>query len=121
MTVLIEGRRPGGFIVWEAFRDYCRETVTLAAGTLEPGTVLGRVTASGHYVAHLADATDGSETAAAVLWGRADAADGPAPGVALLRGPAVLNRHLLVFAGTPEPAEIDAAHSALAELGLRVR
>ena len=41
MTTLVEGTHPGGFLVWEAFRDYTRETVTVAAGTLEPGTVLG--------------------------------------------------------------------------------
>ena len=38
MTILTEGRHVGGFITWEALRDYCREVVTIAAGTLEPGT-----------------------------------------------------------------------------------
>ena len=46
MTTLVEGKHPGGFLVWEAFRDYTRETITVAAGTLQPGTVLGRITAS---------------------------------------------------------------------------
>ena len=73
MTTLIEGTHPGGFLVWEAFRDYTRETVTVAAGTLEPGTVLGRITASGKYAAHDPAAVDGTETAVAVLWGKADA------------------------------------------------
>ena len=44
MPTLTEGRHTGGFLVWEAFRDYCREVVTIAAGTLEPGTVLGKIT-----------------------------------------------------------------------------
>ena len=52
MTTLVEGKHPGGFLVWEAFRDYTRETITVAAGTLEPGTVLGKITASGKYAAH---------------------------------------------------------------------
>jgi hypothetical protein len=69
MPTLTEGRHPGGFLVWEAFRDYCREVVTIAAGTLEPGTVLGKVTVGGNYAAHDPDATDGTETAVAVLWG----------------------------------------------------
>ena len=33
MTTLVEGTHPGGFLVWEAFRDYTRETITVAAGT----------------------------------------------------------------------------------------
>ncbi|WP_371056876.1 head decoration protein, partial [Rhodosalinus sp. K401] len=41
MTTLTEGTHPGGFLVWEAHRDYTRETITVAAGTLAPGTVLG--------------------------------------------------------------------------------
>ena len=44
MTTLVEGTHPGGFLVWEAFRDYTRETITVASGTLEPGTVLGKIT-----------------------------------------------------------------------------
>ena len=49
MTTFTEGTHPGGFLVWEAFRDYTRETITIASGTLAPGTVLGRITASGKY------------------------------------------------------------------------
>jgi len=67
MTTLTEGTHPGGFLVWEAFRDYTRETITVAAGTLEPGTVLGKITASGKYAAHDPAAVDGTETAVAVL------------------------------------------------------
>jgi hypothetical protein len=121
MTVPVEGPHPGGFLVWEAFRDYTRETITVASGTLEPGTVLGRITASGNYTAHDANATDGTETAVAILWGRADASAGDVPDVALVRGPAVVNRHDLVFVGAPSETEITAAHAALLDLGIRVR
>src|SRR5918992_3237389 len=113
MPTLTEGRHAGGFLVWEAFRDYCRETVTIAAGKLEPGTVLGKITASGKYAAHDPAATDGTETATAVLWDKADASAGDAPAVALVRGPAIVNRHDLVFAGTLSEAEIAAAHADL--------
>jgi len=37
-------------------------------GPLEPGTVLGKITASGKYAAHDRAAVDGTETAVAVLW-----------------------------------------------------
>ncbi|MTH95724.1 head decoration protein [Roseibium sp. RKSG952] len=121
MTTLSEGKHPGGFLVWEAFRDYTRETITVASGKLEPGTVLGRITVSGKYAAHDTAAVDGSETAAAVLWGAADASEGDALAVAVVRGPAIVNRHDLVFAGTPAEAEIEAAHTSLLDAGILVR
>ena len=121
MTTLVEGKHPGGFLVWEAFRDYTRETITVAAGTLEPGTVLGKITASGKYAAHDPAAVDGTETAVAVLWGKVDASGGDAPAVAVVRGPVIVNRHDLVFAGTPSEGEIAAAHAALLAAGILVR
>jgi len=123
MTTLVEGPHPGGFLVWEVLRDYTRETVTLAsgAGKLAPGTVLGKITASGKYAAHDPAAGDGTETAVAVLWGKADASGGDVPAVAVVRGPAIVNRHDLVFAGTPSEAEIAAAHAALLAAGILVR
>ena len=121
MTTLTETTHAGGFLVWEAFRDYTRETITVATGTLEPGTVLGRITASGKYAAHDPAAVDGTETAGAVLWGKADASGGETLAVAVVRGPAIVNRHDLVFAGTPSEAEIAAAHAALLGAGILVR
>ena len=121
MPTLTEGRHTGGFLVWEVFRDYTRDTITVAAGTLEPGTVLGKITASGKYAAHDPAAVDGTETAVAVLWGKADASGGDAPAVAVVRGPAIVNRHDLVFAGTPSDPEIAAAHAALVAAGILVR
>ena len=121
MPTLTEGRHTGGFLVWEAFRDYCREVVTIDTGVLEPGTVLGKVTVGGKYVARDPDATDGSQTAAAVLWDKADASAGDVAAVAVVRGPAIVNRHDLVFAGTPSEPEITAAHGALATAGIITR
>ena len=121
MATLSETKHPGGFLVWEASRDYTRETVTIASGTLEPGTVLGKITASGKYAAHDPAAVDGTETAVAVLWGKADASGGDALAVAVVRGPAIVNRHDLVFAGTPSEGEIAAAHAALLAAGILVR
>ncbi|MCE8556318.1 head decoration protein [Ruegeria pomeroyi] len=121
MPTLTETPHPGGFLVWEAFRDYTRETITVASGTLEPGTVLGKITASGKYAAHDPAAVDGTETAVAVLWGKADASGGDVPAVALVRGPAIVNRHDLVFAGTPTDPEITAAHTALLAAGILTR
>ena len=125
MTVLKEGRHAGGFLVWEAFRDYTREVITIATGgtypVLEPGTVLGKITASGKFAAHDPAAVDGTETAVAVLWGAADATAADATAVALVRGPAVVNGNDLVFTGTPTAAQITAAHTALDAVGILTR
>jgi len=125
MTVLKEGRHAGGFLVWEAFRDYTREVITIATGgtnpVLDPGTVLGKITASGKYAAHDPAAVDGTETAVAVLWGAADVTAADATAVALVRGPAVVNGNDLVFAGTPTAAQITAAHTALDAVGILTR
>ena len=125
MTTLTEGRHAGGFIVWEAARDYCREVATIATGganpILEPGTVLGKITASGKYAAHDPAAVDGTETAIAVLWGKADATAADVDAVVLLRGPAIVNGNDLVFTGTPTAPEIAAAHTALAAVGILTR
>jgi hypothetical protein len=121
MPVLTEGPHTGGFLVWEALRDYTREVVTIASGTLEPGSVLGKITAVGYYAAHDPAAVDGTETAVGVLWGKADASGGEVQAVAVVRGPAIVNRHDLVFAGSPSEAEIAAAHAALLEVGILVR
>ena len=125
MTTLTEGRHAGGFIIWEAFRDYCREVITIATGganpVLEPGTVLGKITASGKYAAHDPAAVDGTETAIAVLWGKADATAADVDAVVLFRGPAIVNSNDLVFIGTPTTPEIAAAHTALAAVGILTR
>ena len=125
MTTLTETTHPGGFLVWEAFRDYTREVVTIATGgtypVLEPGTVLGKITATGKYAAHDPAAVDGTETAVAVLWGRADATAADVDAVVLLRGPAIVNTNDLVFTGMPTAPEITAAHTALAAVGILTR
>lgn len=125
MTTLTEGRHAGGFLVWEAFWDYTREVITIATGgtnpILEPGTVLGKITASGKFAANDPAAVDGTETAIAVLWGQADATAADVDAVVLLRGPAIVNGNDLVFTGTPTALEITAAHTALAAVGILTR
>jgi len=125
MTTLTETTHPGGFLVWEAFRDYTREVVTIATGganpVLQPGTVLGKITATGKYAAHDPAATDGTETAVAVLWDKVDATAADVDAVVLLRGPAIVNTNDLVFTGTPTAPEITAAHTALAAVGILTR
>jgi hypothetical protein len=123
MTTLTEGKHTGGFLIWETLRDYTRETVTIAAGAgkLAPGTVLGRITTGGKYTVLTPGASNGSQAAAGLIWDHADATDADAPAVVILRGPAIANRHEIIFPeGMTEP-QITAATTALAAIGIILR
>ena len=123
MTTLTEGKHAGGFLVWEVLRDYTRETITIAsgAGKLAPGTVLGKITTGGKYTGLAPAATNGSQNAAAILWAGVDASSADAPGVVVLRGPAIVNRHELVWPDGATETQITAATTALAALGIILR
>ena len=123
MTTLVEPKHDGGLLVWEVLRDYTRETVTLAsgAGKLAPGTVLGKITTGGKYTGLAPTASNGSQNAAGILWGMADATDADAPGVAVIRGPAIVNRHEIVWPEGATEAQITTATTALAALGIILR
>jgi len=73
MSELTEKRGAGLHIVSEANGNLSREQGVLDTGNLETGTILGKITSSGKYVQVNLAAVDGSETAVAVLWDKADA------------------------------------------------
>lgn len=70
MATMTEARRTGEFLISEASGTRSREEVTIAAAAtaLVAGTVLGKITASGKYVAYANGAADGSEVAAGALY-----------------------------------------------------
>lgn len=70
MSNKTEGVHAGEFLLSEANGTRSREEVTLAAtaSNLPAGQLLGKVTASGEYAPYSADATDGTEVAAAILF-----------------------------------------------------
>ena len=123
MTTLTEGKHAGGFLVWEVLREYTRETITIAsgAGKLAPGTVLGKITTGGKYTGLAPAATNGSQNAAGILWAGVNASAADAPGVVVLRGPAIVNRHEIVWPDGATEAQITAATTALAALGIILR
>jgi len=67
------------------------DTVTLAAGTLPRGAILGQVTASQAYILSVKTAVDGSQIPSAVLADAADASGGPVQAPAYLIGEFNLN------------------------------
>lgn len=68
---LTESPRPGNFILSEANGRLSRDNITVrvpANTTMPAGTVLGQISANGKYAAYDDAATDGTETAAGILY-----------------------------------------------------
>jgi hypothetical protein len=102
MTVLDENPHDGNFILSEDDEGrLSRDNVIIAsgAGQLQPGTVLGKLTASGKFIPSPATAADGSETAVAVLVGSVDATSADVIAVAVTRH-AEVNRYGLFYDAT---------------------
>ncbi|MFM8748395.1 MAG: head decoration protein [Aestuariivirga sp.] len=123
MTVLVETRHPGEFILSEANGHRSREAVTIAsgAGIIAAGTVLGRITASGRYAASAVGASDGSQVPAAIAIHGADASAASATVSAIVRDAEVNGKCLTYHADRDQPAEKAAANAGLAILGVIVR
>ncbi|WP_375738067.1 head decoration protein [Pseudomonas boanensis] len=85
MSVKTETRRAGDFVLSEANGNLSRESIVIDSGIHIPGTVLGKITATGKYAALDTEATDGSQNAAAVLRAEADATDGDIKAVGYVR------------------------------------
>jgi hypothetical protein len=86
MAELQEGRYAGEFVVSEGNGSISRETITVLSGqNLVAAVVLGKITATGKYRALNPAASDGSQTAAGVLYDAVDATTADAEGVAVVR------------------------------------
>jgi hypothetical protein len=121
MTVLTEGRYTAEFLVSEANGARSRDVVIIASGeVLEPGTVLGMVTASGKYVQLDPAASDGSEAAAAILYEGVDATAADTSRAVLLRDAEVNGGEIVWPDGITEPDKTTAI-GQLAALGILVR
>lgn len=97
-----------------------RETGTLGAGNLKAGTVLGKLTSGGNYVALDPAASTGAQTVSGVLLFDVDASGGAQPCVVLARGPAVVAEASLIFPNG-NAGQITAAKAALTAMGIVVR
>ena len=123
MTVLIEGRHPGEFLMAEAKGQRSRENITIAggAGIIAPGTVLGKITATGKYLASAVGATDGSQTAGAIALYGCDATASDADIAAITRDAEVNGKILTYHPDRDQSAEKAAAQADLAAVGIIVR
>jgi len=104
---------------------FCRDNVTLkstgSAITIVSGTVLGKITSGGKYVAHDPDASDGSQTAAGILYETtAVPASGDMVAPAIVRGPCIVSNDGLTWS---DDTDLDqaAAIATLKTLNIIVR
>ena len=123
MPTFNEGRHPGEFLLSEAAGQRSREAITIAsgAGVIAAGTVLGKVTASGKYVASAIGAVDGSQAAAAIALFGCDASSVDVEIAVIVRDAEVKGDILTYHADRDLAAEKTAANDELAALGIIVR
>jgi hypothetical protein len=123
MTVLYQPATMGDVLKYEVNPNFTRETVTLLAGTAYPvGAVLGRITASGKYKLATSGASDGAQTAAAVLLYAVDATLADAVGIVVARGPSIVSRAGLAYDATVDDgAKITTKIGQLAAVGIIAR
>lgn len=123
MTTLNEGAAALECILSEANGHRSREVITIisGAGVVVPGTVLGKITASGKYKASAIGASDGSEVAIAVALAGVDATSADKSCLVLARD-AEINKNLLTYhADRDQPAEKVSAQTNLATVGIIAR
>lgn len=125
-TTKSETPRNCGFVLSEANGNRSRDNVTLEggftdAGVLKAGTVLGKLTSGGKYVASPASGADGSQTAVAVLLYETDISDGDVD-AAVLSSDAEVNGGELEYEATVDTDnEIAAKATQLLAVGIKVR
>ena len=122
MATYTEATNLGDLLKREFEPIYNRESVTLITGqNLTLGAVLGKITASGKYTAVAPSASDGSQTAAAVLLADVDATSADKKAVILARGPAVVAADFLVWPSGATSGQKTAATAQLVALGIVAR
>jgi len=123
MPVLTEGPRPGEFIMSEANWHRSRDTITIVAGSgiVKPGTVLGKVTASGKYAPSAATGSDGAQTGAAINIYGVDATSVDVKVTAFTRDAEVNGKCLFYEATVNDDTKKLAKATQLASVGIIVR
>lgn len=122
MAELAESLNLGDLLKYEAPNFYSRDRVTVAAGqTLPLGTVVGQITATGHYAQIDPSATDGRQVAAGVLLQACDAALIDRDDGLIVARHAIVAHHALHWPEGIAAAERLTALAQLKALGVLVR
>jgi len=126
MQNLTMGPRNLAFVLTEAIGKRSLDTITIASGegVLEPGSVLGKVTASGRFAlspnAEVAG-KEGAETAAAILCYRTDATGADAKAVVVNADAEVKTPMLLFDASVDDAAKTATKLDQLRAVGIKAR
>ncbi|QDH64102.1 head decoration protein [Pseudomonas azotoformans] len=108
----IESMHAGEFLLSEGAGTISREAINVAAGpALEPGQILGLITATGEFGPYQPTAEDGTENAIAILYGPLGQSDVVRRGRAIVRLAEVSEAHLTGLDPAAEKAL--AAHSVI--------
>lgn len=95
MTIKVESMHAGEFLLTEGAGNISREAINVAAGAaLEPGQILGLVTATSEFAPYQPTAEDGTENAVAILYGPLGESDVARRGRAIVRLAEVSEAHL---------------------------
>ncbi|AOE79419.1 hypothetical protein A7318_12690 [Pseudomonas lurida] len=90
-----ESMHAGEFLLSEGAGTISREAINVAVGpALEPGQILGLITATGEFAPYNPTAEDGSENAQAILFGPLSMSDVVRRGRAVVRLAEVSEAHL---------------------------
>lgn len=127
MPIKVEGPRNAEFIQSEAngYRSRDEVIVTVPANTtIQPGRIMGKITATGKFVPQVAAGTDnGTREPAAILYAavtNATASPADVKGVVVQRDAEVKAKDI-IYDPAANGAAVIAANAALAEFGIIVR
>jgi head decoration protein D len=119
---LQEGRHPAEFVLSEANGQRSRDNITIGENQdFVAGTVLGKLTADGSFVAFNAGGADGSQNAAAIPLYPAKTGDGESVKISAITGDAEVNGKILTWPAGATDVQKNAAIAALAAIGIKVR
>jgi hypothetical protein len=120
MPTQTEAKRPGQVVLSEANFHRSRDNIVIASGSgvIQPGHVLGKITASGKFAPHNPGVATGVENAAAVALYGCDATSADQKISAIVRDAEVKTDELVWDASVDLPAEKDAAYVELRALGI---
>ena len=118
---LTETTHAGDFLISYGNGNISFEEVTLISGQdLDAGTVLGKITASAKYTRHDEDASDGSQTAVAILLAATNATAGDTQCTIIARDAEVNGAQLIWADSSPTPDQVAGAADLLTK-GIVVR
>ncbi len=123
-AVTFNNKRSGCYLGESAPLNIINEEIIVAsgAGKLDAGTILGKVTASGKYVAFDPTLETGAEEpeGIAILFHPVDATSADVKTVATVRGPATINGNMLTYKAAMSAPNKIVARNALRAKGMAV-